>query len=193
MRRGFRSALPFAAGIFLLLPGGPAPALGKEPVASQAPAVASERVPPLAPGSAAPAFRLPDVLGTEYSFGEEGGKKPLLLAFFSVFCDPCRADLPVLQKIQEKYAGDVEVAAVSLDGKPLGATVAGFAKQEGYTFRVLLDKVDDQRRFRVADAYRVTEMPTLFLVDRGGRVAFAASGRVAEGRLEKAVRAVLQK
>ena len=192
MRRGIRKVLPVAAGV-LLLACGLTLARGKEQAPERAPEIAPEKVPSLGPGAGAPAFRLPDVLGTKYSFGEEGGKKPLLLTFFSVFCDPCRADLLVLQKIQEKYGGNVDVAAVSLDGEPLKAVVAGFAKQEGYTFRVLLDEGDEKRMFKVADAYRVTEIPTLFLVDRGGKVTFAGMGRVAEETLEKAVQAVLKK
>lgn len=192
MRRGIRKALPVAAGI-LLLACGLTLARGEEPAPDRAPAGIPEKVPRLAPGAVAPAFRLADALGTKFSFGEEGGGKPLLLAFFSVFCDPCRADLPVLQRIQEKYGGDVDVAAVSLDGEPLKAMVEGFAKQEGYTFRVLLDEGDEKRMFKVADAYQVTEIPTWFLVDRGGKVALAGMGRFAEEKLEKAVQAVLRK
>jgi len=192
MKRGIRKALPVAAGV-LLLACGLTLAHGKEQAPDRAPESAPEKIPSLAPGAVAPAFRLPDVLGTNFSFGEEGAKKPLLLVFFSVFCDPCRANFPVLQKIREKYGGDVDVAAVSLDGEPLKATVAGFARQEGYTFRVLLDELDEKRMFKVADAYRVTEIPTLFLVDRGGKVTFAGMGRVGEELLEKAVQAVLKK
>ena len=194
MRRGIRTVLSFAAGVFLLACG-LALAEGKEAIPDRVPhAAAPEKVPVLGAGASAPAFRLADVLGANYSYGEEGRKKPLLLAFFSIFCDPCRADLLVLQKIQEKYGGsDVDVAAVSLDGEVLKATVAGFAKQEGYTFRVLLDRGDEKQMFKVADSYRVTEMPTVYLVDRGGRIAFAGTGRVGEDMLEKVVQAVLKK
>jgi len=38
----------------------------------------------------------------------------------------------------------------------------------------------------------VTEIPTLYLVDRAGRVVFAGRGRVAEESLEKSVRAALR-
>src|SRR4030066_122037 len=172
MRRGIRKAIPVAAGV-LFLACGLTLAHGKEQAPDRAPESAPEKTPSLGPGAGAPAFRLPDVLGTKFSFGEEGGKKPLLLVFFSLFCDPCRANLPVLQKIQEKFGGDVDVAAVSLDGEPLKAMVAGFARQEGYTFRVLLDELDEKRRFKVADAYRVTGVPPLFLVGGGGVVCLS--------------------
>ncbi len=193
MVRWIRSALPVAAGV-LLLACGLALAQEKEPGADRVPANSPGKVPQLAPGAVAPAFRLPDVLGTDYSYTKEERARPLLLVFFSLFCEPCRAELSVLQKIQEKYGGtDVDVAAVSLDGEALAQTVEGFARQEGYTFPVLIDEVDGRQMFKVADSYRVTEMPTLFLVDRGGRVAFAGMGRVGEETLEKAVQAVLKK
>lgn len=144
-------------------------------------------------GALAPAFRLPDAAGEEFSYGGEGGGQPLLLTFFSVFCEPCRAVLPLVQRVREKY-GDrgLQVACVSLDGQPFVKTVAGFAKQEGYTFRVLLDEVDENQRFRVADAYRVEEIPTLYLVDEKGRIAFGRTGRVREEELGKALQNILR-
>lgn len=190
MGRMVRTVLLFAAGVLLLVGG---PVLGQEketPPAGEETGVA-ERVPLLAAGAAAPVFRLAEVSGESYFYGGKGSGKPLLLAFFSVFCDPCRDELAVLQRIQERYGGRVAVAAISLDGEILQSTVAGFVKQEGYAFRVLLDEVTDRQVFRVADAYRVTEMPTLYFVNRVGGIVFAGTGRVAEDTIEKAVRAAL--
>ncbi len=190
MRRKVWTLTRFAA-VFFLLAGGPASAQEKVAPPAKDGSGAPESVPLLAKGSVAPAFRLSEVSGESFSYGGQAGGKPLLLAFFSVFCDPCRAELAALQRIQEKYGNRLEVAAVSLDGEVLQGTVAGFAKQEGYAFRVLLDEVADRRVFRVADAYRVTEMPTLYLVDGAGRIIYAGTGRVAVETLEKAVRAAL--
>lgn len=192
MGRRIRTGLLLAAGI-LLLAGGVAPAQEKEVSPAGEPSVDFETMPLLTVGAAAPGFRLADVFGSHYSYGEGGRRKPLLLVFFSVFCEPCRAELSILQKVQEKYGRGVDVAAVSLDGEVLRTTVAGFTRQEGYTFRVLLDEVTGRQVFRVADSYRVTEMPTLYLLDRRGRVAFAGTGRVAEDTLVKAVRAAVRK
>ena len=190
--RGTGTVLLLAAGV-LLAGWGPALAQGKEgPPAGDAPGV-TETAPLLAVGSAAPGFRLTDATGAPYSYGGKGRRKPLLIAFFSVFCEPCRARLPVLQRMQEKYGGrGLEVAAVSLDGEVLKTTVAGFAQQEGYTFRVLIDQVSGERLFSVADAYRVTKIPTIYLMNRAGKVAFAGPGRINEESLETAVRAALR-
>jgi peroxiredoxin len=189
----FGRGLAAGASVLILL-SGPAAAQGRPGAPPPEPAPGEGSAPLLAAGTRAPAFRLSDPRGEEFSYRVEGAAKPLLLAFFSVFCDPCRAQLPILQKIREKYPeADLAVAGVSLDGEPLGKTVEGFAKQEGYTFRVLLDRVDERQAFRVAESYRVSEIPTLYLVDGRGRIAFAGAGRVAEEELEKSLRAVVRK
>lgn len=192
MGRKVRTVLLFAAG-YLLLVGGAVLAQEKVTPPERKEAGVAEKVPLLAVGDAAPAFRLAEVSGGEYFYGGKKSGKPLLLAFFSVFCDPCRDELAILQRIRERYGGRVEVVAVCLDGEILKSTVAGIAKQEGYSFRVLLDKVTDRQVFRVADGYRVTEMPTLYIVDGSGRIAFAGTGRVAEGTLDKAVQDAMAK
>lgn len=190
MGRKVRTVLFITAGVLLLVCG-PAWAQEKETPPAAEKAGVAESVPLLAAGAAAPAFRLAEVSGESFSYGGKGSGKPLLLAFFSVFCDPCRDELAVLQGIQERYGGRVAVAAISLDGDILKNTVDGFVKQEKYAFRVLLDEVTDRQVFRVADAYRVTQMPTLYFVDGRGRISFAGTGRVPEETLEKAVRAAL--
>jgi peroxiredoxin len=193
MGRRIRTVFLPAAGVLLLACG---LALAQDNNASPAggPPGFPEKVSLLAVGSAAPAFVLEDVTGARYSQGEEGSGEPLLLLFFSVFCDPCRAELTILQKIREKYwDARLEVAAISLDGVALKSTVAGFAKQERYAFRVLLDEEHGGQLFRVADAYRVTEMPTVYVVDGKGRIIFAGTGRVPREKLEEAVKAALAK
>lgn len=193
MGRKVRTVLLFAAGILLLVC---VPVLGKGREASPAgePPDAPEKVSLLAVGAAAPPFRLADAAGAAYSYGEDGSGKPHLLLFFSVFCDPCRAQLSILQRIQEKYSDSrLEVSAVTLDGAVMQSIVAGFAKQERYSFRVLIDEESGQQLFRVADAYRVTEMPTVYVVNGMGRISFAGTGRVPQETLEKAVRAALSK
>lgn len=189
----FGRGLAAGASVLVLL-SGPAAAQGRQGPPPPGPAAAEEKAPLLAAGVAAPAFRLPDSRGEEIPYGVEGARKPVLLAFFSVFCDPCRAQLQILQKARDRYPeAALDVACVSLDGEPLGKTVDGFVKQEGYTFRVLLDRVNERQTFRVAELYRVTQIPTLYLVDGRGRVAFARVGRVSDEELEKALRAVVRK
>ena len=168
--------------------------------------VATEReAPPLAvrggegirvaePGMIAPDFTVLDVEGHPFRLSEEASRKPVLLLFWSIFCDPCRAELATLQKAHDKYAGrDLTVVAVAVDGGPLRNTVGGFARQEGYTFKVLVDELDAKEVWKVADAYGVAVLPTLLLLERGGKVLLRKGGKVREDELEKAVSSLPKK
>lgn len=146
------------------------------------------------PGSIAPDFTLVDLEGRPFRFGEEAARKPVLLVFWSMFCEPCRAEMAILQKIHDKYGGrDLAVVAVAVDGEPLRNTLGGFARQEGYTFTVLVDGLDARGMWKVADAYGVAGMPTLFLVEKGGTVTFGKAGRIREDEIEKAISSKLKK
>ena len=108
------------------------------------------------------------------------------MVFFSIFCEPCRRELAVAQRLHDQYRdAGWRVVAVSLDGVPLRDAVAGFARQEGYAFRVLVDELDARDMFRAADLFGVTEMPSTFVIEKGGRIAFGRKGPVAEEELEK--------
>ena len=171
-------------------------------------AVAAEREtppPPLAvhggegtrfaePGMIAPDFTVLDVEGHPFRLSEEVSRRPVLLLFWSVFCDPCRAEMATLQKAHDKYAGrDLTVAAVAVDGNPLRNIIGGFARQEGYTFKVLVDELDAAERWKVADAYGVAVTPTLLLLEKGGKVLHRKGGKTREDELEKAVSSLLKK
>lgn len=146
------------------------------------------------PGSIAPDFTLVDLEGRPFRFGEEAARNPVLLVFWSMFCEPCRAEMATLQKIHDKYGGrDLTVVAVAVDGEPLRNTLGGFARQEGYTFTVLVDELDETGAWKVADAYGVAVTPTLLLLGKGGTVLLRKSGKVREDELEKAVSPLLKR
>ena len=146
------------------------------------------------PGMIAPDFTVLDVEGRPFRLAEEVSRKPVLLLFWSVFCDPCRAEMSNLQKAHDRYAGrDLTVVAVAVDGEPLRNTVVGFARQEGYTFKILVDELESTESWRVADAYGVAVTPTLLLLERGGKVSLRKEGKTREDELEKAVSSLLKK
>ena len=191
--RGLRFLIPAAIFSLASLAGG---------------AVAAEREtppPPLAvhggegtrfaePGMIAPDFTVLDIEGRPFRLSEEVSRKPVLLLFWSVFCDPCRAEMASLQKTHDKFGGrDLTIVAVAVDGEPLRNIIGGFARQEGYTFKVLVDELEAMETWKVADAYGVAVTPTLLLLEKGGKVLFRKAGRIREDELERAVSSLLKK
>jgi len=162
------------------------------PPSSGAPA--AEGIKMLDVGISAPEFSLKNTEGIPFHFAEQRGRKTILLVFWSMFCEPCRFEMPIVQKMQVRYKdAGLEVVAVTLDGEALKSSILGFVKQEGYTFTVLIDESDSKEMFKVADPYGVAGTPTLYLIDRTGKIVLARSGRLKEEELEKAIQAVLKR
>lgn len=144
-------------------------------------------------GSRAPFFKAKDLNGNSFTF-QATGKGGFLLVFWSIFCEPCRYEMPIVEKLHRNYGRmGLEVVAVSIDGHPLKNAIAGFVKQEGYSFRVLVDELGDNEIFKVAAPYGVAGTPTLYILDKSGIITFSHEGTVKEKELDNAIAEVLKK
>jgi thiol-disulfide isomerase/thioredoxin len=122
---------------------------------------------------AAPNFVLRDFQGKEVTLGEFRGKV-VLLEFWATWCPPCRATVPELTAIQDKYSGKgLVVLGVSLDeGGDLSAKLSSFVKDFKINYRILIGDEDTER------AYNVTSIPMTFLIDKEGKVITSYRGYV---------------
>jgi peroxiredoxin len=111
-------------------------------------------------GSAAPAFNLVGVNGKGVSLEQFKGKV-VFLAFWAPWCSPCREELPALDDLYNKFGKDgFQVIGISVDDSR--KDVEAFLRKVSVSFPILLDKGD------VNEAYRVTGLPTGFIVGRDG-------------------------
>ncbi len=146
----------------------------------------------LKPGDKAPDFTLEDVEGRTFQLSKEIPQKVHLLVFWSIFCEPCKAEMPLIERLYEEYRDKgFEVIAVALDGEPMKKSIVGLVKQQGYKFRVFIDKLAPDESFVVADPYGVAGTPTLYLVGRDGKIAFAEVGLTDKEVLENEIRKAL--
>ena len=141
-------------------------------------------------GVPAPDFTVKDLDGKSFAFGSERTKRAHLLVFWSIFCEPCREEMPVIQRIAEEYraAGTLDVLAVNMDGEPFIDGIKGFMRQYKYTMRVILDQLDAKgEQFAIADPFQVAGTPVIYLVDAAGKVAGSHLGRISEADLKAMV------
>ncbi|MBI4995547.1 MAG: TlpA family protein disulfide reductase [Rhodocyclales bacterium] len=122
---------------------------------------------PLLPPSAAPALRLKDADDLWVDLANLKGRV-VLINFWATWCPPCRKEFPSLGRVRKLFkASEFEVVAVNVGEDP--DTVFSFA---GNTeFPVLFD-----RDAKAMTSWSVRGLPTTFLVDRQGRLAFRATG-----------------
>jgi len=139
-------------------------------------------------GDKAPLFTLEDLNGKTLDMAAEVSQKVHLMVFWSIFCEPCKAEMPLIQRLYEDYRDKgLEIVAVAMDGEPMKKSIQGLVKQQGYTFRVFIDKLAPDESFVAADPYGVAGTPTLYVVGRDGKVSFAEVGRTPKETLEAAI------
>src|ERR1700732_3494734 len=118
------------------------------------------------PGNTAPGFSLKGLDGNEYSLHSLMQKGPVVAAFFKISCPVCQFTFPFLERLYKRYGGDaVTFLGISQDD---AKSTNKFAKEYGITFPVL---IDDENGYAVSNAYGLTNVPTIFLIDTGGSVA----------------------
>lgn len=133
-------------------------------------------------GTRAPGFSLPDVRGGEVTLAEHlDAGRPVVVAFVSPGCGPCKAFLPDLARWQRTLSGTVAVLAVS-DGE-MEANLA-LADETG------LGSLLVAQRARVSAQYNVRATPSAVLVDADGTIATSAAlgGPAIEALVRVAVR-----
>lgn len=121
-------------------------------------------------GYLAPDFALPDLGGKVRRLSDFKGKV-VLLNFWSTWCQPCRDEMPSMQRAFERHnRHGFEIVAVSLNVEGKSA-VEEFVKELNLTFPVLLDPKKEAGRL-----YRIYALPTSFLVDPEGGLAYKLIG-----------------
>jgi len=120
------------------------------------------------PGDRAPEFTLPLLDGGEASLQQLLTRGPVLLAFFKISCPVCQLTFPYLQRIHA--AGTLPVYGVSQNGT---GDTRQFNRTYGVSFPTLLDP---EKSFPASNAFRITNVPTLFLVESDGTVASVSDG-----------------
>ena len=126
----------------------------------------------LSEGAQAPDFQLRDLSGKQYSRSSISGGKPVLLAFYKVSCPTCQYTFPFLERIYRGRANrDIGMYAISQDD---AESTREFDREFGITLPTLLDREEDG--YPASNAYGLSLVPSLFLVEPDGRISLAITG-----------------
>ena len=111
--------------------------------------------------------------------------KPYILAFWSLTCEPCRAEMKLLKAAQQRHRG-LRVHLVSVDPPEDAQAMEAFLRRydPGPAVRwVFSDAFSERVRHAVDPGWR-GELPRTYLVGRDQRVQ-AVSGTLKEGDLKR--------
>jgi len=108
-------------------------------LASATPAAALFEGSKLKKGQPAPDFTLQDIDGKTWKLSDLKGKKIVMIDFWATWCNICKREMPILQKVYEEYKGkNVEFLGIALDENV--AAIKKVVKQKGVTYPILVDK-----------------------------------------------------
>ncbi|HZN49218.1 MAG TPA: TlpA disulfide reductase family protein [Methylomirabilota bacterium] len=122
-------------------------------------------------GSETPSLALNDLPGRAHAIADYRGRV-VLVNFWATWCEPCRAEMASMQRLQERLAGRPFTVLLVNYGEAR-MRVGEFVKREALGFSVLLDPNQDASR-----AWRVRVLPSSFLVDAEGRVRYTVVGEM---------------
>lgn len=121
-------------------------------------------------GHKAPTWTLKDKDGKTYSLDALKGKV-VLMDFWATWCTPCKKVMPEIQKLWNKYKNqNVIVVGINTwerDGDPVK-----YMKDNKYNYTLLMNGNE------VANNYKVTGIPTLYVIDKQGNIAYSEVGAV---------------
>ena len=127
-------------------------------------------------GKQAPPFVLQTNEGETVSLASLRGK-PVVLNFWSTWCQPCKYEHPFLQAAAVENT-DVAFYGVLYSDDPKKAKI--YLAREGSTYPVLLTETD-----RLAIEYGVTGVPETFFIDRNGVIVHKEAGPLTPPRLRE--------
>jgi peroxiredoxin/outer membrane lipoprotein-sorting protein len=127
----------------------------------------------------APDFELKTLEGEKVHLADLRGR-PVLLSFWASWCGPCRRELPQISALAKEYK-DKGLAIFGVNDEGRGEA-RKFADDAGLTFPTL-----DDSNLKVHRLYRVRAIPTVFVIDRNGKVIVFLRGGKGPAELRAAL------
>jgi thiol-disulfide isomerase/thioredoxin len=133
----------------------------------------------------APNFVLKTSSGTDVELKKLSGKV-VVVNFWATWCGPCRAEIPGMLEVYDKYKGKgLEIVGISLDQNGW-RVITPFVERMKITYPVVWDQGE------VAMAYGgIQAIPTTFIIDRDGDVVKRHMGYLSKEAFEQAIQPYL--
>lgn len=140
-------------------------------------------------GTPAPAFTLPTPEGKQVSLETFKGKY-VVIDFWASWCPDCRRIAPNIEELAEKYADKgVAFVGVSFDTDK-DAWIQYINRNGAPTNQTHVSELKKMRETQVAKDYGLNWIPSLYLLDKDGKVMLAT---VEVSKLERALHELYNK
>ncbi len=118
-------------------------------------------------GSQAPVFSARTLEGKVFNLADYKGNKPVYLKFWATWCSYCKAEMPHLNSIKERYGDDIQVVTINVAMNDSVANIDHFFQGQGYRIPTIFDTGGE-----LTKRYGVVGTPHHVLIDKEGRIAY---------------------
>ena len=158
--------------------------------AAPAAEVVKQRAPACpAVGDKAPLFSFPQPMaGNDYLslLSLRKKKRPIVLSFWSHFCEPCKTELPALQRIAKEWGEKVSVLLIHVGGPEEKM------RDELKALKVELPSVIDESAKKSREQYCADTLPRVFVLDARANVRALVGSEGFESNLRAEVGKLLE-
>jgi thiol-disulfide isomerase/thioredoxin len=126
------------------------------------------------PAAPAPALELTDMAGKLHRLPDYRGKV-VLVNFWASWCEPCRAEMPSMQMLEQRLQSrhGRAFAVLAVNHGENRARIAEFLKSQPLAFPVLQDPFG-----RAWQDWKPGLLPASYLIGRDGRVRYRVRGEI---------------
>ena len=110
---------------------------------------------------------------------------PVILDFWATWCGPCQMEAPIMNTIAQRY-NDRGLAVVGVNTSDEDGLAAQFVNKKHLGFPVVYDEGN-----AIAKKYAVTNLPTLIVISKTGKVVAVRTGVTSDSALDDIVRRYL--
>lgn len=130
------------------------------------------------PGNCAPNFTVKSLTGEAKELYQTN-EKPTYINFWATWCGPCQNEMPMIQKMYQKYKDDINFVVINATMSDDLEDVRGFIVDYKLTMPIYLDQ-PKQGEKEITSQYKLRGVPTQVLIDADGKILHYRPGEITE-------------
>jgi len=111
-------------------------------------------------------------------------KNYTLLDFWGTWCKPCRELTPKLVKLQQEHFSDLSIISIAFDKKKESVKKYTVKNKMNWTHAYVERDFNNRNAPNILNKLRITEYPTLILIDDKNKILFRGAGTEALGEIK---------